>query len=55
MPQRLESDFELAYASYEELVDRKSNMYEETLRSEQFEDWVKAMKEEINSLNKNQT
>lgn len=55
MPQRLESDFELAYTSYEELVDREPNTYEEALRSEQSENLMKAMKEEINFLDKNQT
>ncbi|KAL2505550.1 putative gag-pol polyprotein [Abeliophyllum distichum] len=50
-----ESELAFAYASYEELVDRESNTFEEAMRSEQSEEWLKAMREEMSSLAKNQT
>lgn len=55
LPQRLESDFDLAYASYQELADKEPNTYEEAIRSECSKEWVEAMKEEMSSLSKNQT
>ncbi|KAL2531862.1 Uncharacterized protein Adt_05213 [Abeliophyllum distichum] len=40
-----ESELAFAYASYEELVDREPNTFEEAMKSEQSEEWLKAMRE----------
>jgi len=55
LPKRLGTDYSLAYASYQELVDKEPNTYDEAIKSENSKEWVKAMKEEMNSLYKNQT
>ena len=54
LPQRLE-DFDVAYASYQKLVDNEPNTYEETIRSKYSKEWVEVMKEEMSCLSKNQT
>lgn len=45
----------IAYISYQKLVDKERNTYEETMRSEKFEEWQSAMREEMSFLMKNQT
>lgn len=53
-PQRL-SDYTIAYASYQELVDGELTTYEEAVKSEKIEEWLGSMREEMSSLSKNQT
>lgn len=49
-----ESELAFAHASYEELADRETKTFEEAMKSEQSEEWFKAMKDEMSSLEKNQ-
>ncbi|KAL2512601.1 Uncharacterized protein Adt_18201 [Abeliophyllum distichum] len=53
-PQRL-SDFSIAYASYQELVDEKPNTYVEAIKSEKSVEWFSTMKGEMSSFVRNQT
>lgn len=55
LPQILESNFDLAYASYQELADKEPNTYKEAIRSEYSKEWVEVMKEEMSSPSKNHT
>ncbi|KAL2541423.1 Retrovirus-related Pol polyprotein from transposon TNT 1-94 [Abeliophyllum distichum] len=50
---RYESEVAFAYASFEELVDREPRSYREAFKSEQSNEWLEAMKEEMSSLKKN--
>ncbi|KAL2531432.1 Uncharacterized protein Adt_04783 [Abeliophyllum distichum] len=53
-PQRL-YDFTIAYASYQELVDKERNTYVEAIKSEKSIEWFSTMKGEMSFLVRNQT
>ena len=44
LPQRLESNFDLTYASYQEPSYNEPNTYEEAIRSEYSKEWIETMK-----------
>ncbi|KAL2517227.1 Uncharacterized protein Adt_13474 [Abeliophyllum distichum] len=50
-----ESEVAFAYASFEKLVDMEPRSYQEAFKSEQSNEWLETMKEEMSSLEKNQT
>ncbi|KAL2471748.1 Uncharacterized protein Adt_39884 [Abeliophyllum distichum] len=53
-PQNL-SNFTIAYASYQELVDKEPNTYVEAIKSEKSVEWFSTMRGEMSSFVRNQT